>query len=73
MEIKFGRMTVSDSDNKIVRNATGVTCGCGEFVLEITAHIDCVDESITHYICKNCGNKITSICKRSEEERIMWE
>ena len=72
LEIKFGRMTVSDSDNNIVRNATGATCGCGEPALERTGHIDCVDGAITHYICKNCGNKITAFCKRSEEDRAMW-
>lgn len=68
MTIVKGDMTIFDSNDNLIENKDGITCGCNNPVINITMHIDGVDFCQHKYVCENCGNNISVIVKRDEEE-----
>lgn len=72
MKIERGRMTVEDTMDKLVERDNGITCGCDKPILRMTVHMDGTEFSQTNYAC-TCGNQISVVVKRSEEEKFYWK
>lgn len=67
MTIEKGYMTVSDTNNNLIKTKDGITCGCDNPQLRMTMHIDGVDFYAYKYQCQ-CGNNITVNYKRNKSE-----
>lgn len=64
MEIKKGRMTVTDTKDNLIETENGITCGCGNPSLNMVFHIDGTNFYSYKYRC-SCGNSILMECERS--------
>ena len=72
MVVFKGEAVIADTNNCLIENENGVTCGCGDPVLKLVMHLDSTDSYNSRYACK-CGNSIEIAVKRSETEQEMWE
>lgn len=72
MKIEKEGMTIEDSMDKLIETEDGITCGCENPILSIVTHIDGRDFYGYTYNCENCGNVITTHCKRSKDDLMYW-
>lgn len=63
MQIKKGKMTVTDTCDRLIETEQGITCGCGNVNLTRFMHIDAMSYHASKYICC-CGNNIEIYCER---------
>ena len=69
MRIEKEDTVIEDTNDRLVKNINGITCGCGNPQLQMFYHSDGVNFYTYQYKCM-CGNTITVTKRREETE--MW-